>query len=175
MDILHLVDRLEELFNDSRAIPFTRNVIVDEDRMLELIDQLRITIPEEVKKAQQLLAQQDRIVAQSKEEASRTVALARERAEQMADKDSIAQQAQSRSEAILAQARAEAQQTRDEADDYVIDSLANFETQLERLLSQVRNGIRAVQTDLERKRAGNAPPQQQAGIPEPETHTQAPE
>ena len=40
MDILHLVDRLEELFNDSRAIPFTHNVVVDEDRMLELIDQM---------------------------------------------------------------------------------------------------------------------------------------
>ena len=36
MDILHLVDRLEELFNESRPIPFTRNVIVDEDRMLDL-------------------------------------------------------------------------------------------------------------------------------------------
>jgi cell division septum initiation protein DivIVA len=175
MDILHLVDRLEELFNESRAIPFTHNVIVDEDRMLELIDQMRITIPEEVKKAQQLLAQQDRIIAQSKEEASRTVALARDRADQLADKESVAQQAQNRAEGILAQARAEAQQTRDEADDYVIDSLANFETQLERLLNQVRNGIRTVQTDLERKRAGNAPPQPQASMAAPETPTQAPE
>jgi F0F1-type ATP synthase membrane subunit b/b' len=174
MDILHLVDRLEELFNEARAIPFTHSVLVDEDRMLELIDQLRITIPEEVKKAQQLLAQQDRIIAQAKEEASRTVALAREKAEQMADKDAIAQQAQNRAEGILAQARADAQQTRDDADDYVVDSLANFETQLERLLNQVRNGIRAVQVDLERKRAaGN--PQPQASMAEPEPKTQAPE
>ena len=41
MDILHLIDRLEELFNESRAIPFTHNVIVDEEKMLDLIDQMR--------------------------------------------------------------------------------------------------------------------------------------
>jgi cell division septum initiation protein DivIVA len=174
MDILHLVDRLEELFNEARSLPFTRNVIVDEDRMLELIDQLRITIPEEVKKAQQLLAQRDRILAQAEEQANRTVALAREKADQMAEKDSIAQMAQSRAEQIVAQARAEAQQTHDETDDYVVDSLASFETQLERLLTQVRNGIRTVQTDLERKRA-NAPQAPQPTMAEPEANTQAPE
>ena len=56
MDILHLVDRLEELINNSRYIPFTHNVIVDEDRMLDIIDQMRVAIPEEVKKSQQILA-----------------------------------------------------------------------------------------------------------------------
>ena len=45
MDILQLIDRLEELFNNAKAVPFTHNVVVDEDRMLELIDQMRIAIP----------------------------------------------------------------------------------------------------------------------------------
>lgn len=54
MDILQMIDRLEELLNESRPLPFTHNVIVDEDRMLDLIDQMRVSIPEEVKKAQQL-------------------------------------------------------------------------------------------------------------------------
>jgi vacuolar-type H+-ATPase subunit H len=174
MDILHLVDRLEELFNEARSLPFTRSVIVDEDRMLELIDQLRITIPEEVKKAQQLLAEKERILAQAREEAGRTVSLAREKADQMAEKDSVAQTAQSRAEQIVAQARFEAQQTRDDTDDYVVDSLANFETQLERLLTQVRNGIRTVQGDLERKR-GSAPPSPEPTMAETETNPQAPE
>ena len=61
MDILQLIDRLEELFNAAKAVPFTHNVVVDEDRMLELIDQMRIAIPEEVKKAQQLLGQREEV------------------------------------------------------------------------------------------------------------------
>ena len=68
MDILHLVDRLEELLNQSRPLWFTHNVIVDEDRMLDLIDQMRVAIPEEVKKAQQLTAQRDRLLAQAQED-----------------------------------------------------------------------------------------------------------
>jgi hypothetical protein len=79
MDILHLVDRLEELFNESRALPFTRNVVVDEDKMLDIIDQMRVAIPEEVKKAQQMLAQKDRVMAQAQEEATRIVSLAKEK------------------------------------------------------------------------------------------------
>ena len=74
MDILHLVDRLEELFNESRSVPFTHSVIVDEGKMLDIIDQMRVSIPEEIKKAQQIITQRDRILAQSKEEANRTLA-----------------------------------------------------------------------------------------------------
>ena len=81
MDILHLVDRLEELFNQARPIPLTHNVIVDEDRFLEIIDQMRISIPEEVKKSQQVIAQRDRLMAQAQEEANRTVGLAQSKAE----------------------------------------------------------------------------------------------
>ena len=145
MDILHLVDRLEELFNESRPIPFTHNVIVDEDRMLDLIDQMRVTIPDEMKKAQLVLAQRDRLLAQSQEEATRTLALAREQSEQLVERDSIAQAAKVHAENIKDQALAEAEITRQEADVYVIDTLTHIERELERLLNQARNGIVALQ------------------------------
>lgn len=145
MDILHLIDRLEELFNESRPIPFTHNVIVDEDKMLDLIDQMRVAIPEEVKKAQQLIAQRDRLLAQAQEEAKRTLALAREKSEQLTERDAIAQSAQARAEQIIAQGHAEAEVTRREADNYVIETLTRLEMELERYLNQVRNGIQALQ------------------------------
>jgi len=147
MDILHLVDRLEELFNESRPIWFTHSVIVDEDRMLDLIDQMRVSIPEEIKKAQQLLSSRDRLLAQAQEEASRTVQLARDRADQVVDRDPIVQAAQVRAEQIIAQARAEAELTRREADDYVQTSLSNLLKELERLTSQVNNGIQTLQAE----------------------------
>lgn len=167
MDILHLVDRLEELFNDSRTIPFTHNVVVDEDRMLELIDQMRIAIPDEVKKSQQLLNQRDRIIAQAQEEAARTVALAREKAEEMIQRDQIVSGARHRAEQILTQARADAEATRRDADDYVMDVLKHLDTDLDRLLNQVRNGLLALQADRERDdmlnqaAAGEEPPASQ--------------
>lgn len=145
MDILHLIDRLEELFNESRALPFTHNVIVDEDRMLDIIDQMRIAIPEEVKKAQQLLNQSERIIAQAEEKANRLTSIAQEKADEITSEDAIAQEATRRADLILNQARADAEATRADADDYVIETLSRVETELGRLLNQVHNGILAVQ------------------------------
>lgn len=151
MDILQLIDRLEELFNEAKAVPFTHNVVVDEDRMLEIIDQMRIVIPDEVKKAQQVLSQRDRFLAQAQEEADRTIALAREKAEQVAAKDNIVVEAQRRADQIIAQARADAEATRRDADDYVVETLVNLQDGLEKVLNQVRNGIHTVQDDQVRK------------------------
>jgi cell division septum initiation protein DivIVA len=145
MDILHLVDRLEELFNESRPIPFTNNVVVDEDRMLDLIDQMRVAIPEEVKKAQKLLAERDRTLAQAQEEAQRTLQLAREKSDDLVERDSIVEAAQARADQIKEQALREAEATRLEADQYVLETLTNLEIEMERSLNQVRNGIRALQ------------------------------
>ena len=163
MDILQLIDRLEELFNDAKAVPFTHNVVVDEDRMLEIIDQMRIVIPDEVKKAQQVLAQRDRFLAQAQEEADRTIALARDKAEQIAAKDNIVVEAQRRAEQILAQARADAEATRRDADDYVVDTLVQLQDSLEKVLNQVRNGVRTVQEDQLKK---NVPSSSSSAVPE---------
>lgn len=151
MDILHLIDRLEEILNESRPFPFTHNVIVDEDRVLDLIDQMRVAIPEEVKKAQQLLAQRDRLLAQAQEEANRTLALAREKSEQLVERDAIVQAAQARADQIVAQARADIEATRYEADDYAMDTLTRLEMELDRTLTQVRNGIKTLQTDKQKE------------------------
>jgi cell division septum initiation protein DivIVA len=155
MDILQLIDRLEELFNDAKAVPFTHNVVVDEDRMLELIDQMRIAIPEEVKKAQQVMAQRDRVMAQAQEEANRTLQLSRDKAEQLIERDIIVQEAQRRAEQILAQARGEAEATRVDADNYVVDTLMQLQDQISKLSNQVNNGIRMVQEEQARKGSGS--------------------
>ncbi len=151
MDIMQLIDRLEELFNDAKAVPFTHNVIVDEDKMLELIDQMRIAIPEEVKKAQQVIAQRDRVMAQAQEEANRTLQIARDKADQMVQKDSIMQDAQRRAEQIIAQARAEAEAIRADADNYVIETLMQLQDHIAKISNQINNGIRMVQEDQMRK------------------------
>ena len=151
MDILHLIDRLEELFNQSKPFPLTHNVMVDEDKMLDIIDQMRISVPEEVKKAQQLLAQRDRVMAQAQEEANRTVEIARQKADDLVQRDMIVQESQRRAEQIVSQARGEAEATRRDADDYVVAALQHLSDELERISTQVRNGIRTVEEDQMRR------------------------
>lgn len=145
MDILHLIDRLEELLNQSRPLWFTHNVIVDEDRMLDIIDQMRVAIPDQVKQAEKLLAERDRTLAQAQEEASRTILLAREKSEGLLERDSIVEAAQTRADQIIEQAHLDAEATRAEADQYVLETLTNLEIEMERVINQVRNGIRTIQ------------------------------
>ena len=156
MDILHLVDRLEELFNESRSIPLTHSVVVDEDRMLDIIDQMRVSIPEEIKKAQQLLAQRDRLLAQAKEEAERTLVIARDKSEQIVERDAIVAAANARAEQIIAQARHELEITKREADEYVLETLTRLEIEMDRSLAQIRNGIRTIQVEKKLPRQQNA-------------------
>ncbi len=144
MDILHLVDRMEELFNSGKQVPLTRNVMVDENAFMDIIDQMRISIPEEIKKAQQITAQKDRILAQAQEEANRTVALAREKSEKLIEKSEVYQAAQARVDMITDQATKEASQRMMDSDRYVIETLSGLEQELNKILIQVKNGIKAL-------------------------------
>ena len=144
MDILQLIDRLEELFNNSRPIPLTHNVIVDEDKFLDIIDQMRISVPEEVKKAQQVFSQKDRMMAQAQEEANRTLQLAREKADALVEKEALVQDAQRRAGQIIDQARMDAENVKTGADQYALDALMGLQKELERLTNQAQNGVQVL-------------------------------
>ena len=104
-----------------------------------------------MKKAQQLVAQRDRVMAQAQEEANRTLQIARDKADGLVQKDIVTQEAQRRADQILAQARAEAEGIRADADNYVLDTLMQLQDQISKLGNQVNNGIRVVQEEQMRK------------------------
>src|SRR5512141_180242 len=101
MDILHLVDRLEQLINESRRLPLSTVRMVDEESALNLIDQMRVAVPEEIKKAKRIQQEKDRILAQAQEEAERIKELAREEAKGMVARDAIVQGAEARGQTIV--------------------------------------------------------------------------
>jgi len=155
MDIQHLLDRLETLLSDSRRIG--GKLIVDAQRCWDLIDQMRITIPEEVKQAQRVNQERDRIIAQAKEEAGRIIELARQDAVKLTEEHGIAAQAQDLSDTIEARARREADRVKLDADNYVMDVLGQLEADLARTLTVVRNGIEKLEVE-----------RQYHSLPEPE-------
>lgn len=63
MDIQHLVDRLEDLIDEGRHVPFSKFTLIDEERALEIIDQMRISVPDQIEKASRLINQRDRLLA----------------------------------------------------------------------------------------------------------------
>jgi len=152
MDIQHLVDRLEDLIDEGRHLPMTKMTMIDEERALEIIDQMRISVPEEVDKANRVINQRDRLLAQANEEAARVVDLAREKSEALIQRDSVAQAAQNRAANIIEQARQDAEAIRTEADNYVLEVLTELEGHLIKTLTVVRNGINKIQQDRQAMR-----------------------
>lgn len=161
MDIQHLVDRLEDLIDEGRHVPMSRFTLIDEERALEIIDQMRISIPEQIEKATRVVNQRDRLIAQANEEANRIIRMAREKNEELISRDAIVQKAQQRSETLTMQARLEAEKIRDEADAYVMEVLKELESQLLRTLTIVRNGIARLVQDREIRSQAMAQMQQQ--------------
>jgi cell division septum initiation protein DivIVA len=149
MDIQHLVDRLEQILNESFRLPLSPYLFVDEAKVFDIIDQMRVAIPEEVKRANRIEAEKDRILAQAKEEGERIRGLARQEANELVNRDGITATAQQRSENIMERARRDAEALRRDADVYVIEVFARLEEDLLRSLSVVRNGLRKVQTEQE--------------------------
>ncbi len=147
MDIQHLVDRLEQILNESFRVPLSPYLFVDEEKVFDLVDQMRVAIPEEVKRANRIESERDRILAQAKEEGERIRGLARAEAGELVNRDGIVVSAQQRANNVLERARRDAEALRSDADVYVMDVLAKLEEDLLRSLAVVRNGLEKVQTD----------------------------
>lgn len=148
MDILHLIERLEQALNESRRLPMTASLMVDEDRIYTIIDQMRVAIPEAVRRAQRVEAERDRILAQAKEEAERIRELARQEAMELVDRDTVIINAQRKADTLVERAQAEAEKVRLGADQYAQRVLEQLEQDLTRSLSVVRNGLTRLEADL---------------------------
>ena len=149
MDILELIDRLEDLFNESHSVPFTHSVIVDEDRMLDIIDQMRVSIPDEIKKAEQIINQKERFLAQAQEDAARITNIARERSVKAVRNEDVFKEANETAQQLISSAEEEKRTIKKETNDYIVSSLEEFENQLLLLVKQVQNGIATVKTQTE--------------------------
>ncbi|MEM7113473.1 MAG: hypothetical protein AAF614_13635 [Chloroflexota bacterium] len=147
MDIQHLVDRLEEVFNGSFRIPMSAYLLVNEDQVFSIVDQMRVTVPEEVKRAGRIEAEKDRILAQAHEEADRIRELAKQEASELVRRDSVMATVQQRSDNILERGRRDADALRQDADAYVVEVLTRLEEDLVRYLSVVRNGLDKVSAE----------------------------
>jgi len=149
MDIQHIVDQLEQALDESSRIPMSAYLLVNEEKFYNLLDQMRVAVPEEIKRANRVEAEKDRILAQAKEEAERIRELARQEAGELVKRDAIVSAAQHRAENIVERARRDTEALRQDADVYIMDVLNRLEEDLSRTLTVVQNGLHKVQTDRE--------------------------
>jgi cell division septum initiation protein DivIVA len=148
IDIINIVDRLETLVNTSKVMPVNGSLLMDKKKIMELVDQMRLAIPQEMKLAEEVLAQKDQIINHAMLEARRAKSQAEDEFREKLNQnelrkraEEILREAEHRAEKIIGQAQAEAEARRTEADAYALRALRAFERELVTLNGSVRKGI----------------------------------
>ena len=139
---------MEILIDNSKVMPITGSLMVDKSKLIELVDQLRLGIPQEVRAAEEVLSQKDQIMNNAMADARRAKAKAEDefskkltQSELQRKADQILEDAQERAARILHLAEAEAESRRTEADAYALRSLRALEREVNSISGSVRKGI----------------------------------
>lgn len=141
IDIVFLLEQLEREIASGRAMPLTSNVIVDRDRVYDLLDQLRTAIPEEIRQAKRINEETERIVDRAQEEAERILARAQEQAAFLIEERELTRAAQEQSAQIIAHGEREAEEIRRGADEYAQSVLVHLEGECVKALQSIKRGL----------------------------------
>ena len=141
MDILYLLDRLDEVLSEGSRLPLTSRVLVDEQDYLDVVDQIRLALPEELKSSRRVMAERDQILSEASEQAARVLERAQERAAKLLEEHSVIQVAEERARALLARAEDEAAETRADADDYAYRVLSSLNSRLLQIGTIIQEGL----------------------------------
>ena len=138
---MFLLERLESQIATGTGVPRTRKVLVDKDAVLDLIDQLRVAVPEEIHAAKRINAESERIIEKANEESARIAARAQEQATYLIGEKGLLEAAQEEGRRIIAEAAAAADDTRGGADDYAAGILETLEGEVRKALAGIEKGI----------------------------------
>jgi dsDNA-specific endonuclease/ATPase MutS2 len=116
-------------------------VVLDQAAVLELIDQLRVSVPEEVRQARRVTEEATRITERARDEGDAIVARAQEQAAQMLEERELVRAAQQRAAEIIEAAQAEARELRRGADEYAAGVLIRLEGECINALTSIKRGI----------------------------------
>jgi hypothetical protein len=138
---MFFVERLEALIANGRKLPLTSNVIVDQAAALDLVDELRHAVPEEVQSARRINTEGERILERAQQESERIVAKAQEQAAFLIDDRGLTEAAEAEGRRIVQIAFAEATDVRRGSDEYAADVLVHLEGEVVKALQSIRRGI----------------------------------
>ncbi len=152
MDIGNIIDRLDALVNTSRKMPATHSRLVDAEKVMELVEQLRLAIPQDIRSAQEIIDKKDAILNQTQIDARRIRNQAEEEFRIRLDQndllvaarrksDELIEESERKANRMTEQAEAESRNSRAEVDTYVVQALRNLEREMNTVLATVRNGL----------------------------------
>lgn len=139
MDILKTIDELEEIVETAGSIPLTGKIAVDKNELLELIQNLRLDLPNEIKEATWVKDEKEKILSEATAEATQKVTEAEEKSKNLLDENYIMQLAYEKAEKLVNEANEESAQIRQGARDYADEVLQNTQESLSEVIRIINN------------------------------------
>src|SRR5688500_2375381 len=145
MDVLVLIDKLDDLVHNAKQDPLTDDVRVDKEAIYDILDQMRATIPEEIKQARWIVKERQEMLAEAKREAERIVKEARAGQTQLGSQQEVTRQDERVAEESIEDPRAREREIRLGAEDYADEILNTLEVNLSKFLAAVQRGRERLQ------------------------------
>ena len=140
MNVDELLDLLDETLEESTNLPFTGGKrMVDVDKVRDIIDDVRLNMPTEIKQAKAIVNDRAEIVAGARREAEGIIKKAEDRARALVDQQEIVRQAQQKAAEILSSAQQQSREMRTTITDYCENMLRQTEETLARSAAEVKN------------------------------------
>ena len=137
MDIAGRIQQLEELIMEAKSMPLSTSVLVNREEALELVQEMRAALPEEIKQARWVVKDREQLLTKARKDAEGIIQEALEEQHRMTSQEEVVKASMREAERLLDEARGEARQIRHEAEDYMDQKLAAFEATLSRSLEQI--------------------------------------
>src|SRR5262245_31052190 len=154
MDLAGRLEQLEELVREAKSMPLSSSVLVNRDEVLEMIAEMRETLPEEIKRARWIVRDREELLAKARADGEGIVERAHEEQLRMARKEEVVARAQTESDRIHAEAEERARELRAEAEDYVDAKLAQFENSIRRILEASQTSTKSLGRTLDQVELG---------------------
>lgn len=171
MDLAGQIQQLEDMVKEAKSMPLSSSALLNRDELLELVEQMKQSLPEEVKQARWVVRDREELLAKARRDAEKIVEDARAEQLKMATREEVVRRAEQESQRIVAEADEDARRMRLEAEDYVDAKLAQFENALQRVgedfvVTQDALARTLEQVEAGRERLRGVAPAQQEFAPE---------
>ena len=149
VDILYLVDRLEELVGVGKRVPFSNRVMVEEDAFLSVVDELRVTVPAEVRRAQTIIKEREGIIGNAQTEAAKILDAARQQAEYIVSEQGVLNEARQRGEELLRQVEIEHSRSVSQIDEYAMQQFTRVEDAIQQGVQLIMDAVRDTSAEMD--------------------------
>ncbi len=154
MSIYRVIDKLDSYIREGTWLPMGHRIL-SEERLVEFIEKMRSTLPEEVGRAKVIATNKDRVIRDAQEKAQQIVTDAVNQKSELIDQTDIMKQARVTADILMRDAEEKARKIRAGADTYAAQVLADLESRLATALGSVKKGQEALVPRA--KTATNAP------------------